>query len=52
MIIVDSIITAIFVIEFVYNFREHPKPRKAFFLRIDTWIDIVTVVIPAIHIFL
>jgi hypothetical protein len=41
----------IFVVEFINTFIDTPSPRYLLFKRIDTWIDIITIVIPTLYIY-
>ena len=44
--------TSIFILELLVNFINSSKPRFLFFLKGDTWIDIITILPPVVEIML
>jgi len=50
ILVIDCVVTGLYIIEFVYEFYYTKKPRKNFFYRWTTWIDIITIVVPIVEI--
>lgn len=42
----------IFIIELCFNFKNQQKPKLGFFLKTDTWVDIITSIPPILNLIL
>jgi len=45
----DLFVAAIFLIEFLKNYHDFPKPKLKFFFKRDTFIDIITILPPILN---
>jgi hypothetical protein len=48
--IMDIIITSLYIVELIYCFYIHMKPRRNFWVRFDTFVDLITIIVPLIAI--
>ena len=47
-LIIDIIVTTIFIMEFIYNFIIHPAPKSSYFKMFETYIDLLTILSPIV----
>eukprot|EP00347_Sterkiella_histriomuscorum_P016353 403353514 len=47
-ITIDMVIMFFYIIEFIYNYQQHPQPKSAFFSSYFTWIDLASMTTPLI----